>query len=381
MTADADAATSVTDDPAADARKFFDVSNSTLAPPSVATAAPNLPPAAPPAPAAPFPATPSAGAQTHGALPGFDSFEPPRAERTRAGSRALRRGVSWLISVALLAGLIAAGMCFGPRLLELSQAETDTAPRVPLPYPIPIGEPPPVRSAVLVATSASDGNGTARYEANVDFESEVSQVMITADDGPTLEIQAVFNDAVIRRADEQTWYRTERGTFPFDGATADSLIPTLDALLPAPTRRRAVIVEAAEASLDDLADVAPATAGAGVQRLVIEIPQDQLAMLNEAPAEPATDATTDAQPEVTPPPLIDLPIGTPNPAELAAGEPVTIEVWVDSTGVVRHLRTDKSLGSESLTVVSTSAETWTPAFPDESMVEPMTATAVTALAR
>ena len=104
-------------------------------------------------------------------------------------------------------------------------------------------------------------------------------------------------------------------------------------------------------------------------------------MLNEAPAEPATDAATDAQPEVPPPPLIDLPIGTPNPAELAAGEPVTIEVWVDSTGVVRHLRTDKSLGSESLTVVSTSAETWTPAFPDESMVEPMTATAVTALAR
>ncbi len=422
-------------DRAAEARGFFEAAN--FPPPSVATAAPNLPPAVPAQiapPPAPVAATPPTA--TFGALPGLDALEPSPPATTR-GPSALRRGVSWVILLALLAGLVVAGVYFGPRLLELSKADTSDAPRLPLAYPIPISDPPPVRSAAFSLTRATPDGEAVRYDANVDFESGVSQVVVDRPSSPTLEIRAVFDDAVVRRVDQPTWYRTGRGAFPFDGAAAPDLIPTLDTLVPLRLRSTVTILDATEDTLgaviadDDSATQVPAAmANEPLQRLRLEIPQAQLAMLADAPApdaaldvdtataapapdpalapdaaaaassgpagEPAPPADSSPTAEPTPPAetapaaesapavetgpqLIALPVGTPDLSELADGEPVTVDVWVDQTGTVRHLRTDDSLGSETLTIVSTSTEPWIPVFPEEAAVQPLTAEALLAL--
>ncbi|MEO1057922.1 MAG: hypothetical protein AAFY28_13505, partial [Actinomycetota bacterium] len=322
-------------------------------------------------------------------------------------------GVSWVILLALLAGLVVAGVYFGPRLLELSKAETNDAPRVPLAYPVPIADPAPVRSATLTVTRASATGEEVRYDANIDFESGVSQVVIGRPSSPTLEVRAVFDDAVVRRIDEPTWYRTGRGSFPFDGAAAPTLVPTLDALVPLRTRAAITILDSTEETLgavladesDSATQVPAAAASEPLQRLRLEIPQAQLALLRDAPpvvtdaadgvaaaeaepaAEPATapEAEPASAPEAEPvpaldavpePPLIALPIGTPDRDELARGEPVTVDVWVDQTGIVRRIDTDEALGSETLTVLSTSTEPWVPAFPEESAVQPLTADAL-----
>ncbi|MEM9515396.1 MAG: hypothetical protein AAGA42_11130 [Actinomycetota bacterium] len=407
-------------DRAAEARGFFDPT--ILPPPSVTTAAPNLPSPSPVlSPAAPshvvsstppsqVAATPPT--TTFGALPALDALAPATGPATR-GPSALRRGVSWVILLALLAGLVVAGVYFGPRLLELSKAETNDAPRLPLAYPVPIADPAPVRSAAFTVTRASTAGEEVRYDANIDFESGISQVVVEHPSRPTIEIRAVFDDAVIRRIDQPTWYRTSRGTFPFDGATAPTLVPTLDALLPLQTRGAVTILNATEETLgavladdaDSTTEVSAAVANEPLQRLRLEIPQARLAILHDAPpvaAIEASDAAADPTPQPEPgtepatvadagntpapapdplaaPPLIVLPVGTPDQNELAGGEPVTVDVWVDDTGIIRHLRTDSALGSETLTVRSTSTEPWVPVFPEESAVQPLTADALLAL--
>lgn len=352
---------------------------------------PSLPPAAPIAPAT-QPAAP-----TNGYLD-LEALTAPSTPATHVRRRG-RRGVSWFVLLALLAGAAVAGIRYGPDLFELTSSEDDPSTDAPLVFPVATAPVEPVRSA-RISVSRSDASGeSSGYDATVDFESGVAQAIVDRGDLPSLEIRAVFDDAVIRRVDQDVWYRTARGGFPFDGSGQDALVRTLDQALPTELRSATTIIEATDTPFteiiaDDQAEdggaelpgiaTATRTTAETMRRLVIDVDQQQIAAL-QAPAltapptdagaglatQPASDAAIETPAE---PPALTLPIGSG--ATPVSGEPVQLEVWIDRSGIVRHVTADVALGSESFTVLSTSSEAWLPTFPDERNVRELTAQAM-----
>ena len=71
-----------------------------------------------------------------------------------------------------------------------------------------------------------------------------------------------------------------------------------------------------------------------------------------------------------------MPPGITLQEATVAGELVTIEMWVDNSGTVRRLVLPAALGGETVTVISTSPDAWQPQFPDQELVEPLTASAL-----
>jgi hypothetical protein len=113
-------------------------------------------------------------------------------------------------------------------------------------------------------------------------------------------------------------------------------------------------------------------------RLLVSIDPADIARVTAIPAPlpPAADGTPAPPPaEPTPqlPPGLMLQPGTDEEPTL------TMEIWVDSAGIVRKSIMPAELGAETITVTSVSAVEWLPVFPTPEMVQPFTASALSNL--
>ena len=55
---------------------------------------------------------------------------------------------------------------------------------------------------------------------------------------------------------------------------------------------------------------------------------------------------------------------------------LTMEIWIDDTGLVRKSVMPAELGGETITVTSVSPDAWEPLFPTPDAVQPLTAQAL-----
>jgi len=284
----------------------------------------------------------------------------PRSTKQKAKKGGFRRGVSWLLVLAVLAGLGYAGWMYGPDLVDrVTDSDESAGPAAPLVYPMPAAAPVPVRSATFEVAEPDRFGGTDAYEVTADFESGVAKVVIPRTDTPNLEMLTLWDQAFIRRVDEPTWYNLPRGDFPFDFALGPARwVRTLDELVSPTIRPFTTIDEATEASVGTTP----------TRRLVVSA--DALRLLQ------AQTASETAPVDGSPPPAPPMPAGiTVQPAPEGA-EVLTMEVWVDDTGLVRKSVLPQELGGETITVTSVSAEAWEPQFPLPDAVQPLTAQAL-----
>lgn len=271
------------------------------------------------------------------------AFEPTPPSGPRSGGRsAFGRFLSALALLVVLGGLVAAGVVYGPSLVERFTGDTDEADEADeagettgraatsetsvedtrLEFPTATTALPVVRTAEFEVVH-DEGISTQTYRITTDFQTGVARVVVERSGGrPALEILTLFDEAVVRRTGDTQWYRTTRGSFPFDGRLqVTDWVPTLDQLLPPERRPVAVIASASDAEVN----------GVPTRRLLV----------------------TDAGAE--------------------------LEVWVDEAGIVRKRTTSTAEGSETVTVLSTSSEPWLPEFPSESDVLPLSATTLVEL--
>jgi hypothetical protein len=287
----------------------------------------------------------------------FSSFEASPTVRPRARS-GFRRGVSWLLLLAVLGGVGYAGVVYGPDLMDrVTGADTMDGPSAPRVFPTPTTTPITVRTATFTVSEPDAFGGTQDYEVTTDFESGVSHVVIPRVDTPDLEILTLWDQAFIRRIDEPIWYSLPRGDFPVDFSLGRTRwVRTLDELLPPTTRSFTTIDDATESSVG----TEPArrlTVSADATRLL----QAQAA----AAAAPAADGT--------PAPPAPLPPGVAVQPGLDGVESLTMEIWVDDRGLVRKSVMPTELGGETITVTSVSPDPWEPLFPAPEAVQPLTA--------
>jgi hypothetical protein len=364
---------------------------------------PTYSPAVPPVIAAPSPIPAMAPIPSYEALTSAST-----SHKKKRG--VVRRFVKFVFVMSLLGGIGAAGYVYGPTLLERLREEaageeaadeqpTVDEPEAPLAFPSQTDPPIEVRNATFVLDDL-DPDGTARrYEVTTDFETRISRVLIDRNELPTLEVMTFLDSAVVRRIDETVWYQTPRGQFPLDDQLErDRWVRHLDELIPAVNRSSAAIEASTTALL----------AGERMRHLVISIDPELLAgptLTTESLGAPAvvdglsdgasseantsvgpatdaqssdvpTEAVVDAANAIAPTP--PAPAWTP-PRGLAGAEPVSIEIWIDSRGLIRQLITPVALGGETVTVLAISADAWIPEFPAEEQIEPLTASALVKL--
>jgi len=300
----------------------------------------------------PRPASAESGAYTE--LPfAVDAGQPKKP--TRKGG--LRRATSWLFVLAVLGGLGAAGVTYGPDLVDrVANSGEDNGPVAPLVYPMTTAAPAPVRTASFTVSEPDRFGGTQNYEVTADFESGVAQVVIPRVDTPDLEILTLWDQAFIRRIDEPTWYTLPRGDFPIDFSMGRARwIRTLDELVPPAIRQFTTIAEATESAVG----TEPA------RRLVVSADPVRLLQAQTAATTPTADGT--------PPPAAPLPPGIVVQPGLDGAEELSMEIWVDANGTVRKSIMPPRLGGETITVTSVTPDAWEPIFPTADMVEPLTA--------
>jgi hypothetical protein len=289
-------------------------------------------------------------------------FESPAtstsARRTNRGG--IRRGVSWLLVLAVVAGLGYAGVTYGPDLVdEFTGADALDGPAAPLVYPVPTGAPVAVRTATFTVSEPDSFGGTQHYEVTADFESGVSHVVVPRTDTPDLEILTLWDQAFIRRIDEPTWYTLPRGDFPIDFSLGRGRwIRTLDELVPPAFRQLTTIDQANESSVG----TEPA------RRLVVSTDPVRLLQAQNAATSPPADGSS--------PPAAPLPPGVTVQPGLDGVESLTMEIWVDDAGIVRKSVLPVELGGETITVTSVSPDAWEPMFPTPDAVQPLTAQAL-----
>jgi hypothetical protein len=294
----------------------------------------------------------------------------PAATPQRPGKRrGRRRGVTWLIVLAMIGGLVYGGLTYGPDLMELASGEeTIDEPAAPATLPVATAAVPAIRTATVQVEQLDAADGPQRFEITTDFETGVARVLIDRPEAADLEILTLWDQAFIRRIDETVWYQLDRGQFPIDVEFGvDRWVRRLDQLVPAAVRDSAVIERATESTVGDIATT----------RLLMTLDP---AALERAIAAPA--------------PLPPLPDGTPAPvAEPAAALPagvtlqpgdddeptLTVELWVDDAGIVRKSVLPTELGAETITVTSLSSEGWEPTFPTPDNVLRLTASALVEL--
>ncbi len=347
-----------------------------LPPPSAAFGPPALPIPGPgqisqATPMLPTPTPPVARAAT----PGFDSLAMysspiPRPAGTSPRRSGFRRAMSWLFLLAVLGGLGYAGVMFGPDLVDRARgADESNGPASPLAYPAPTVSPIAVRTATFTVSEPDPSGGIQSYEVTADFESGVAQVVIPRTDALDLEILSVWDQAFIRRIDEPVWYSLPRGEFPVDFSIGrrSRWVRTLDELLPLEIRQFTTIDEATDSFVDTL----PA------RRLVVSADAVRLMQAQTAAVSPTTDES--APPPAPLPPEIAVPPG-PDGVEGVEGvdgvEDLTMEIWIDDTGIVRKSVMPAQLGGETITVGSVSADAFEPVFPTPDEVQPLTARAL-----
>jgi hypothetical protein len=269
----------------------------------------------------------------------------------RPGSGKARRFFSWLLVLAAIGGLTYVGFTYGPDLMDLANGDEATAePAAPAVFPTPAVAPTPIRTATFTVERPDALRGPQKYEVTSDFESGISRVVIDRGDAPDVEVLTLWDQAVIRRVDQPNWYRLDRGAFPI-GSEFGRIrwIRTIDELIPPLLRAATTITEATESTVGT----------ESARRLVVTI-------------DPAAISQVSATAPVLPP-GITL---EPGPDGV---QPLTVEVWVDSAGIVRKSVMPVELGGETITVTSMSPDAWQPVFPTEDMIAPMTASALFSL--
>jgi hypothetical protein len=314
------------------------------------------------APAAPRPepaaANPFASAMQHP----FAPAEPPRRPPSKGK---VRRGVTWLILLAVVGGLVYGAIAYGSDLMELATGEDSIdEPELPLAFPIATGVAPTIRSATFQVERSDTLAGTQRFEVTTDFETGISRVVIERPDAPSLEVLTLWDQAFVRRIDQPVWYQVDRGEFPLDtGLGPERWIRPLDQLLPTALRSTAVIERATRSTVADV----PTT------RLLVTLDPAQVGAAIAAPTTPAPDGTT---PTPTATATATLAPGLFLQPGVDGAPTFEVEIWVDDTGIVRKSILPVELGGETITVTSLSPEPWEPLFPTPDAILPLTASAM-----
>jgi hypothetical protein len=278
--------------------------------------------------------------------------EPTRPAPRRSG---FRRAASWLVVLAMLGGVGAAGIWYGPELLERATgAEGNDGPNAPLAFPTPTTPPTVIRTATFQVSELDRFGGTQTYEITADFESGVAKVLVPRTDRPDLEILTLWDQTFIRRIDEPTWFTLPRGEFPIDFAVGRARwVRTIDEFVPPAIRPFTTIDEASESSVDSTP----------TRRLVVSADPARLLQVQMASFAPPADAAEAPGP----------PPGTAPRPPVEGVESLSMEIWVDDTGLVRKSVLPAELGGETITVTSVSPDAFEPAFPAPEDVQPLTA--------
>ena len=303
----------------------------------------------------------------------MEEFLETQGPNRKAPAKPKRR---WFVRL-LLVGLLGAGGWYGkqhgPELydqyvnkIEASEPAEATAP---LAFPNVTTTASPIRTAEFVLAGLSGTPGTT-YRVTTDFETDVSQVDITREDAPALQILTYGNDAMIRRADGDQWYLLDRGQFPLDGRLQRSdWVRRIDELIPNDVRARAAIDQSTESTI----------AGVPTRRLLLTVDP---ALLGTGSADLAAAPTAaPADPVLTPDEQLDVnpatgAVADPAPGSTPVARSIQFEVWIDGEGLVRQVKGAPQLGAETITILSTSAEPWIPDYPAPEEIAPLTASAL-----
>lgn len=291
----------------------------------------------------------------------------PPASTVPTGSGTARRAVSWILLLAAVGGLGYAGVQYGPELIERVGASTGVdEPEAPLVYPSGSTAPARVRSATFTVDEIDAMAGTPTYEATVDFETGVSRVVISRPDTADLEVLTLYDQAVIRRVDDDQWYSLPGGDFPVDLSLGRARwVRTIDELVPAGIRRYTTIEDATESTVGTVA----------VRRLVISAdPAQLLRATTPAPATSGADpALVDGVASPNAPMEVVLAPGIAVAPGVQGIESLAMEVWIDADGLVRKSVMPPELGGETITVTSVSPDAWVPVYPTPEQTRPITA--------
>ena len=278
-----------------------------------------------------------------------------------------RRTVRRLVLLAVIGGIAYAGYTYGSDLMKLASGEESVVePAVALEFPTPAEAIGPIRTATFLVERPDALKGPQTFEVTTDFETGVSRVIIERTDAPDLEILTLWETAFIRRVDEPTWYRLDRGQFPVDSEFGITRwIRSLDQILPPPIRESAVIDRATESSVGTEATT----------RLLVSIDPAAITLATSvAPTpQPRADGTVVPAP---PAPVVALSPGLILQPGSDTVETLSMELWIDDVGIVRKSIMPVELGAETITITSLSPEAWQPVFPTEDMVQSMTASSM-----
>jgi len=293
----------------------------------------------------------------------FGALTPEPAKQPSRRGGGLRRAVKWLLVLAILGGIAFAGVTYGPDLVERANGpDEDNGPTAPLVYPIPTATPANVRTATFTVSELDSFGGTQTYEVTADFESGITQVVIPRTDIPDLEILTLWDQTLVRRNDEPTWYSLPRGDFPVDFSLGRSRwVRTLDELVPPDFRQFTTIDEANESSIE----TDPA------RRLVVSADPQRLIQAQTAAATPTVDGSPAPTPPLPPGITVQPDVGDTDSTD--GTNTLSMEIWVDDTGLVRKSVMPPELGGETITVTSVSPDAFQPVFPTPESVQPLTA--------
>lgn len=333
-----------------------------LRPPNQISQAPALPQIAPVAPRPPVApdANPFATSMNQQWSP---TAKPAPVKKRRSG----RRKFVWLIVLALIGGIAYVGFTRGSDLMEQATGETAVEePTLALEFPSPAVPVAPIRTATFLVERPDALNGPQTFEVTTDFETGVSRVIVTRTEAPDLEILTLWDTAFIRRVDEPTWYRLDRGQFPIDSEFGITRwIRSLDQVLPPTIRESAVVERATESSIGTEATT----------RLLVSVDPTAIAQATAVP--PTLPAPADGTPAPAPPePTVVLSPGVVLQPGFDTAQTLTMELWIDSAGIVRKSIMPAELGAETITITSLSPEGWVPVFPTEDMVQSLTASSM-----
>jgi hypothetical protein len=278
-----------------------------------------------------------------------------------------RRTFTWLIVLAVIGAVTYVGFSHGSDLMKLAGGEESVdEPAVALEFPTPETAVAPIRTATFLVERPDALNGPQTFEVTTDFETGVSRVVVDRTETPDLEILTLWDTAFIRRVDESTWYRLDRGQFPVDSEFGISRwIRSLDQILPPAIRESPVIDRATESTVGTEATT----------RLLVSIDPTAISLATAVaptPPPPVDGTPAPAAPE----PVVALSPGVVLQPGSEAVETLSMELWVDSAGIVRKSIMPAELGAETITITSISPEGWVPVFPTEDMVQSLTASSM-----
>lgn len=295
---------------------------------------------------------------------------PPASVTASAGAGKARRAVSWIFLLAVVGGLGYAGVRYGPELIERVGATKGVdEPDAPLVYPSGTSAPAPVRTATFTVDEVDAMAGTPSYEATVDFETGVSRVVISRPDTADLEVLTLYDQAVIRRVDDDQWYSLPGGDFPVDLSLGRARwVRTLDELVPAGIRQYTTIEEATESTVGTVAARRLVISADPAQLLRATAPAAATAGADPAPVDGAANPIASTQVVLAP--------GITVAPGVQGIESLAMEVWVDDDGLVRKSVMPPELGGETITVTAVSPDAWVPVYPTPEETRPITAQAL-----